>query len=214
MLLLIQERARQGLAKWISRQMKTISKLNHGRIFKELIHKSLEMKHHSHLGEIKEWCCLYRREQTGFREMNFQANEMKTISTSAKQTESRQNIQRIYSYELGNETSRHVQAFGGRRWARRCCWRRRRRRWCYMPLHSTVGKVETLPWKCSSDTTKHSRFDSRPLLCRLMMGREQSASPAKWQATLDIQSSHLWTINLKWIRVIDNSEIVDTRPLK
>jgi len=54
------------------------------------------------------------------------------------------------------------------------------------PLHSTVGKVETLPWKCSSDTTKHSRFDSRPLLCWLMMGREQSASPAKWQATCNI----------------------------
>ena len=55
-----------------------------------------------------------------------------------------------------------------------------------LPLHSTVGKVETLPWKCSSDTTIHSSFDSRSFLCWLMLGREQSASPAKWQATCNI----------------------------
>ena len=49
----------------------------------------------SHLGEIKEWCCLYRREQTGFRKMNLQAN--KNDYYIGKQNESRQNIQRIDS---------------------------------------------------------------------------------------------------------------------
>ena len=51
-------------------------------------------------------------------------------------------------------------------------------------LYSQESRNASL--KNSSDTTKHSRFDLRPLLCWLMMGREQSASPAKWQATCNI----------------------------
>jgi len=53
--------------------------MNHGRIFKEFIRKSLEIKNHSHLGEIKEWCWLYRRVQTWFRKRDEFAGKWKRL---------------------------------------------------------------------------------------------------------------------------------------
>jgi len=50
----------------------------------------------SHLGEIKEWCWFYRGEsKQGLAK--WICRHMKTIITLAKQNESRQNIQRVYS---------------------------------------------------------------------------------------------------------------------